>query len=84
MLDNIYKYNYDGIYADTKKGLLKKVLEKYSIRDKEYMIFYIWSNRLKDTLSFEEKLDLYVRYKTIEREIYDNKKDKFKNRSKDI
>lgn len=84
MLDELYKHKFEDIYADTKKQLLRKVLFKYGFRDVEYTVFYIWANRLKDELSFEQKLSLYIRLKMIEKEIYDNKKDKYKTRIKDV
>lgn len=84
MLDKVYKHNFENIYASTKKELLKKVLEFYGFRDVEYAVFYIWANRLKNELTFEEKLSLYIKSKLIEREVYMNKKDKFKTRTKDI
>lgn len=84
MLNKLYKYQFEDIYADTKKELLKKVLEKYDFRDVEYVVFYIWANRLKNELSFEEKLSLYIKTKLVEREVYESKKDKFKTRTKDI
>lgn len=84
MLNDLYKHKFEDIYADTKKELLKKVLDKYELRQVEYMVFYIWANRLKNTLSFEDKLSLYLKLRLLEREIYLNKKDKYKNRTKDL
>lgn len=84
MLNGVYKYKFEDIYADTKKELLKKVLEKYEFREKDYVVFYIWANRLKRELSFEDKLNLYIKFKLIEREIYINKKEKYKTRTKDV
>lgn len=84
MLNDLYKHKFEDIYADTKKELLKKVLDKYELRQVEYMVFYIWANRLKNTLSFEDKLSLYLRLRLLEREIYLSKKDKYKKRTKDL
>lgn len=84
MLNELYKHQFEDIYADTKKDLLRKALKKYGFRDVEYAVFYIWANRLKNDLSFEEKLSLYIKSKLIEREVYDNKKDKYKTRIKDV
>lgn len=75
------KYNYmDIVSSKTKKSLLKRVLKHFNLKETEYTAFFIWSKRLRDEIPFEDKFDLYIRFRILDKEIYDSKKDKYRTR----
>lgn len=69
MFDHLYKYSYNGVYSDTKKGLIKALSDMNDIEYIDYRGFNNWCARFKEGTPFDVKVDTYIRYKLLLRDL---------------
>lgn len=67
-------YNGRHYCVESKKMLLRTLSKEYDLEDLDYIAFNVWSNRLKNEISFEDKVALYLDIKRNAKKLKEYKK----------